>query len=213
LGLIVLPHVASNYFSALNKNVKIPSTRYPVLPQILARWSPRSFSDRMLTREEIETLVEAASWAPSSTNEQPWLYLYVQRGTPEFDSVFDCLMPGNQSWVHTASTLVVSLAKTHFSTSGKPNRHAYYDVGASNALLLLQAASMGIYGHQLGGYDALKAENLLQLPEGIELVCFIALGFLDQPDKLPEPLRTRELSPRQRKGVNEIMREGLEISL
>lgn len=196
---------------ALKKEVKIPETRFPVLPAITARWSPRSFSERMLTEDEIATLVEAASWAPSSTNDQPWIYLYVQRGTPEFDALFDCILPGNQQWAHKASTLMVSLVRTTFSNSGRPNRHAMFDVGASNALLLLQGASMGIYGHQLGGYHHERTTQLLNLPDDIDIACILALGYRDDADKLEEPFRTRELSPRSRRSVEEILKEGLSL--
>lgn len=195
---------------ALKQEVKIPQTKYAVLPEIVARWSPRSFSERIITDEEMATLVEAASWAPSSTNDQPWRYLYVQRGTAEFDAIFETLMPGNRAWADKASTFVVSLAKTTFS-NGMPNRHAMYDVGAANTLLLVQGASMGIFGHQMGGFDMQSALKLLNLPPEFELACIIALGFLDIPDKLEEPFRTREITPRSRRPITDILQKGLSL--
>lgn len=186
-------------------DLKIPHTQFPVMPAITARWSPRSFSERMITLEELSTLVEAATWAPSSINEQPWQYLYAMRGSAEFQQYFDFLVPGNKFWAGNASVILLSLARKNFAGNGNANRHAMYDVGAANAQLLLQGASMGIYGHQMGGFDMAKARETLQLPDHLEIACFIALGFLDTPDKLEEPFLTRELTPRSRKSVQEVM--------
>lgn len=189
-------------------HLKIPRTIHPVLPAITARWSPRSFSPRVITDGEMATLAEAATWAPSSTNEQPWILRYARKGTPAFDAWFDCLVPGNRFWAGNASILLASIARRTFNANGNPNRHAMYDLGAANALLLVQGASMGIYGHQMGGFDMGKAIETLQLQEDQELSCFIALGFLDEPDKLEEPFRTRELTPRTRRPVADILQEG-----
>jgi nitroreductase len=194
---------------SISSSLKAPKTKHPILPEIAARWSPRSFSERMITLEELETMIEAATWAPSSTNDQPWRYVAAFRGTQLFQDYFDCLMPGNRFWADKASVILVSLAVKDFAANGAHNRHAMYDVGAANTLLLVQGASMGIYGHQMGGFDMAKSIQQLGVPAHMEIACFIALGFLDSPDKLEEPFRTRELTPRSRKPLEHILLDDL----
>ena len=126
---------------SISSSLKAPKTKHPILPEIAARWSPRSFSERMITLEELETMIEAATWAPSSTNDQPWRYVAAFRGSQLFQDYFDCLMPGNRFWADKASVILVSLAVKDFAANGAFNRHAMYDVGAANTLLLVQGAA------------------------------------------------------------------------
>lgn len=177
-------------------------TQYPVHEFIRQRWSARSFADRPIEPEALMTLLEAASWASSSMNEQPWIYLYAHKGEPAFQQMFDCLLPGNR-WADGAQVLLLSLARKNFTSNGKLNRHALYDVGAANTTLVLQAASMDIFGHQMGGFDMQKTIETFQIPDDLEPMCFIALGYLDDAEKLEEPFRTRELTPRKRKALSE----------
>lgn len=184
--------------------IKIPKTIYPVLPAITNRWSARSFSDRAITETELMTLFEAASWASSSNNEQPWMYIYAHKGEPEFEQIWDCLMGGNQPWAKNAAVLVLSIVKTHFEKSGTENIHAWYDVGSANAQLLIQAASMGLYGHEMGGFHRGKLNELFPLRANMEYACVLALGHLGQPEDLIEPFKTREITPRTRKPISDI---------
>lgn len=171
------------------------------------RWSPRAFDDsRELTTEEINMLFEAARWAPSSMNEQPWLYYYATRRDRELFSKFmDCLNPGNSIWAEKVDLIVMSVARKKFSRNDKPNRHALHDTGAANVLLALQAAEMGLQAHQMGGFDIKKATELFNLdPELFEPVTFISVGKPSDPDKLSDELKARELAPRIRKRLDEI---------
>lgn len=186
-------------------HVKTANTRYPVLDIIKNRWSPRSFAEKSITEEAMHTILEAASWAFSAINEQPWRYVVAYRGTALFNQFFDLLLPGNQPWNKNAAALLVSISKNTFAAGNKPNVSALHDVGAANMLLTLQANSMGIYTHVIGGFHKENAASLLQLPADMEPVVMIALGYPDHADKLDEPFKTRETSPRSRKPLSEIL--------
>lgn len=190
--------------SVRTHSVKQAQTLTPVHPLIRDRWSARSFSERNLTDEVLRTLVEAAMWSPSSMNEQPWRYTIARKGTEAFENMASCLSPGNQIWARNAPVLVLSTAETHHS-NGHLNAYAWYDTGAANQTLLLQAASMGILGHLMGGFNAQQAVETFQIPETRRPVVFIALGYPDEPEKLEEPFHTRELTPRSRKSIEDIL--------
>lgn len=182
--------------------VKPAITKSNIQPLLRKRWSARSFSDQIIEIELLEQLFEAASWAPSSMNEQPWRYAYAVKGSESYAALVDCLQPGNAHWAQNAAVLIISMADTRFKAFPDTNRHALHDTGAANTLLLLEAAANDIYGHEIGGYKREETRALLNLPEYMEDVCFIALGYLDEAEKLDEPFRTRELSPRSRKAVD-----------
>lgn len=190
--------------------IKEAQTRHPVHPLLRRRWSARAFAPQPIAEQTLMTLLEAASWAPSSMNEQPWAYLFAHKGEAAFDLMAECLLPGNR-WAKNAPLMLLSLARKTFSTNGKPNRHALHDVGAANAQLLLQAADMDIYGHQMGGFDMDKTLRTFHIPDDLEPVCFIALGYLDDPDTLEEPFRSRELTPRSRKPVEDFAFSGVSL--
>lgn len=184
--------------------VKTAQTQTAVQPLLRKRWSARSFSERLLDDSLIHQLFEAASWAPSSMNEQPWRYAYAIRGTESFDALLDCLDAGNARWAKNAAVLVFCMADTRFKAfPDKTNRHALHDAGAANALLLLEAAANEVYGHEIGGYKREEVRSLLDLPAHLEDVCFIALGYLADAEMLEEPFRTRELTPRSRRSVDQ----------
>ncbi|MFL5753617.1 MAG: nitroreductase family protein [Bacteroidia bacterium] len=176
---------------------------------IRKRWSIRAFSDKQLTQEELHTLIEAASWAPSSMNGQPWRFVYMFNGERIFEEAIGALMPGNQSWAKNASVLLLVLAKKNFDQEGNPvNRHALHDSGAATASLLLQGISMGIYGHIMGGFDMHKVRKIFAVPENMEVASIVALGYAGSPHTLEEPFRSRELAQRTRKEVKEIAFHG-----
>jgi nitroreductase len=149
-------------------------------------------------------MLEAASWAPSSSNEQPWRYKYAFRNTEGFKTIWDCLVPGNQQWTDKAAVLLVCIAKKNFARNGKPNRHYMHDCGLANENLLLQAMNMNIYGHPMAGFNMEDTIKALGLAEDEEPVCFIAMGYIGDPDTLEEPNRTREKEERTRKSIDEI---------
>jgi nitroreductase len=184
--------------------LKIAKTKYPVMDIIKNRWSPRSFSAEEITPEDINTILEAGSWAFSAINEQPWRYVVARRGTHLFNSFFNLLLAGNQPWNKNAAALVISISKKTFANA-TINSSALHDVGAANMLLTLQANSMGIYTHVMGGFDKQKAIELLHLSDEMEPVVMIALGYPDHADKLEEPFKSREILPRTRKPLDEII--------
>jgi len=186
--------------------IKTATTRLPVIDLIKNRWSARAFSAQNLNDEQLLTLIEAASWAPSSMNEQPWRYRYALRGSAAFEQIWACLLPGNQSWARDAAALLLCTVKKNFSSNDAPNRHAMHDTGMANAFLVLQATGMDIYSHIMGGYDPQKVRETYRFDEDEEAVCIIALGYLGSPEQLEEPFRTRETTPRSRRAIEDFVR-------
>lgn len=176
-----------------------------VLPVFHERWSPRSFSDREVSRELLARIFEAARWAPSSSNEQPWRFLVGRRGSDTYDKIFASLVEANQKWARTAPVLMVGVARTMFTRNNAPNRFALHDLGAADAYLALEAAALGLAAHQMGGFDENKARELLGVPTDYLMGSVIALGYQDEPEKLGDAiLIEREVAPRQRKPLSEI---------
>ena len=188
--------------------IKEAKTIYPVHDLIRKRFSARSFDEKEITTDEINTILEASSWAFSSMNYQPWRYIYVHKSDEEnFNKFAQCLNGGNFPWAKNAAVLMVCLVKKKYD-DGNVNAAAYHDVGAANATLILQAASMGIFGHVIGGFSRTKATDLLQIDtEEYDPFVMIALGHLGLPEKLNEPFRTREVTPRSRKSLSEFTEE------
>lgn len=177
-------------------------TQYPIHELLQSRWSPRAFSDQSIETEMLNSTLEAARWAPSSFNEQPWCFIVAtKQNLPEFDRLLSCLAEANQAWAKNASVLMLSVAKLHFDRNGKDNRHAFHDVGAAASNLALQATALGLFAHQMAGFDLEKTRETFSIPEGYESVAAIALGYLGDPQTLPEKLRDAELAPRTRKSL------------
>jgi nitroreductase len=171
------------------------------------RWSPRSFTGEPVDDEKIRLLFEAARWAPSSMNEQPWSYYYAHREDNEkFDRYLECLMPGNSVWAKNASILIIGVAGKLFRSNGKPNRHYLHDTGAASTMIAVQAAAMGMQAHQMGGFYMERTIEMLNLdPELYEPSSFIAVGYQDKPDNLPENLKEKERAPRSRRDIDEFV--------
>ncbi|MFY9530308.1 MAG: nitroreductase family protein [Candidatus Acidiferrales bacterium] len=178
---------------------KPADVQHPIHELLRSRWSPRAFADRPVEPGVLRSLFEAARWAPSSNNEQPWYFIVATRDDrEEFDRVLSCLVDGNIAWAKNAPVLMISVAKLKFD-NGKPNRLAYHDVGQAAANLTLEATARGLFVHQMGGIHVEKAREVLGIPEGYDPVAGIALGYPGDPEKLSEPYRERELAPRSRK--------------
>jgi nitroreductase len=176
---------------------------HPLHELIAGRWSPYGFARRELDAESLGSLLEAARWAPSSFNEQPWRFLVARRGDSEaFARLADCLVSGN-AWAREAAVLMLSVASTSFARNGKPNRHALHDVGLATQNLVLQAHALGLSTHQMAGFDVERARTTLGIPEGHEPVTMIAVGHPARPDDAG--LRQREEAPRQRRDLAEIV--------
>ncbi len=184
---------------------KTAATTHPDVHALIRhRWSPRAFTDQPLPPATVDTLFEAASWAASASNHQPWRFVYAHRADEaDFQRLLACLNPSNQTWAQHAAVLVLALAQTTLPT-GKPNDWARHDVGAATTTLLLQATALGIYGHVMAGFDADKVRAAFALPPELTPVTFTALGYLGSADQLAEPNRTRELEPRTRKPIRDI---------
>jgi nitroreductase len=173
-------------------------TRYPLHPVLAERWSPRGFD----TRHEIDdaglaTLLEAARWAPSAANTQPWRFVVARRGSAEFTAIVAALAPGNQAWADRASVLVVAAAQTE-APDGSPLPWAQYDTGQAVAHLSVQAHHDGLHIHQMGGFDRDRVADRFGLPATVVPQVVIALGRHDPDATLPEPYASRETAPRER---------------
>ena len=188
---------------------KPADTQYPIHDLLRRRWSPRAFSDRRVDPAIMRSLLEAARWAPSSYNEQPWSFIVATKDDPvEFGRLLSCLVEGNIQWAQHAPVLKVSVARLSFEDYGKPNRHAFHDVGLAVANLIVQATALGLVVHQMAGILPDKIRKLYGIPEGYEAVAGIALGYPGDPQSLPEGLRKRELAPRERKPMTEFVFSG-----
>lgn len=153
-------------------------------------------------------LFEAARWAPSAMNEQPWRFIYATKEDEEaFERLGSFLVEGN-SWAKNAAALFITIAKTKYDFNGNPNKHAWHDVGLATGNLLLQATDLGLHIHLMGGFDAAKAQKVLGIPDGFEAVAMGAVGYAGDPETLPENLKARELAPRKRKPLSEIAFKG-----
>jgi nitroreductase len=177
-----------------------------MLPEIEHRWSPRSFSDRDVAPADLVRVFEAARWAPSSSNGQPWGYLVGVRGSVTHEKIASTLMGFNQTWAPQAPVLIVGVTKTTFAHNGAPNAYALYDLGAATALLVVEAAHLGLATHQMGGFDREAARQVLEIPEDYALGSVIALGYQGEPSALAnEKLVAQEVAPRQRKPLKEFV--------
>jgi nitroreductase len=185
---------------------KPAQTEHCIEDLIARRWSPRAFEVRPVEPEKLKSLFEAARWAPSSNNEQPWRFLAVTRDNQQdYDKLFSCLSEGNAKWVFRAPVLMLSVASLLFEDDGKPNRHALHDTGMAVENFVLQATALGLQAHQMAGYDAEKARRECQIPTGFESVAMIAVGYPGDPAMLPDYLRERELKPRERQPIEEFV--------
>jgi nitroreductase len=188
---------------------KPAETTYPIHELLRKRWSPRAFSDRPVEPEKLCSLLEAARWAPSSFNEQPWSFIAATKeDRVEYDRLLICLTETNVLWAQKAPVLMISVARLRFEMGGKPNRHAFHDVGLAVENLVIHATSVGLFVHQMAGFYPEKVRDLYKIPEGYEPVAAIALGYPGDPESLPERLRERERAPRTRKSIEEFVFTG-----
>ena len=181
-------------------------TDYPVHDLIAARWSPYSFADRSIGDEDLRSLFEAARWAASSYNEQPWRYIIAKReDAHEFERLLSCLVEANQVWAKNASALALGISSLNFTRNNKPNRAAIHDLGLAAGNLVLEATSRGLAAHQMIGILPDKARELYSIPQGYEPMTGIAIGYASDPINLPEELRTRDAARRPRKPLKEFI--------
>lgn len=189
--------------------VKRASTDYPVHDLITKRWSPYSFDARPVSDSDLCSLFEAARWAASSYNEQPWSYIVATKKNPEeFARLLSCLVEGNQAWAKAAPVLALGIATLKFRRNQKPNRVALHDLGLAAGNLCLEATARGLVVHQMVGIVPEKAREIYGIPEDSEAVTGIAIGYPGNPDSLPDTLKERDRTPRQRKPLSEFVFEG-----
>ena len=179
---------------------------HPVHELITKRWSPYSFDSRSVTDEDLRSLFEAARWAPSSYNEQPWNYIVAKKENPEeFQRLLSCLVDGNQVWAKAAPVLALGIAKLRFARNDQPNRAAIHDLGLAAGNLVVEATARGLWVHQMIGILPDKAREIYAIPEGYEPLTGIAIGYAGDPRALPEGLRERDLARRPRKPLKEFV--------
>ncbi len=178
---------------------KSSSIEHPVLDLIKKRRSVRAFSSEPIEADKINSLFEATRWAPSSSNEQPWVYIYATRNQSElWDKLFEPLNDSNKVWVKDAPLLILSLARKTFSVYGSMNEHAMYDLGGANSFLSLQAVEFGMQVRQMAGFNSGKVVQNLNIPDTYEVGVYIAVGYPGDPSNLPDKLKQREIAPRER---------------
>jgi len=181
---------------------------YPIHELIKKRWSPYAFSDKKIEQEKINSLFEAIRWAPSSFNEQPWRIIYATKDDrEEFDKVASLLSEGN-AWAKNAYMLILVCSSPIFARNNKPNHHTAYDAGAAIENLFLQAVSMDLIMHEMSGFSVDKAPELLGIPEGINVLTMVAVGYPVDPENAPKELLEKQSRPRTRKSQNEIIYKG-----
>jgi nitroreductase len=183
---------------------KQAKTKYGIHFLLESRWSPRSFRDDGVEKEKLQRIFEAAQWAPSSMNEQPWKFIVGEKGTDSYNKIFESLLDMNKRWAKNAPVLIVSLAKKNFTRDGRENFHFLYDTGQAVAHLTFQATHEGLYAHQMGGFNFEVLKYNFTIPEEFYIVTVIALGYLGKPEILDDDLKSRELADRERKDIGEI---------
>ena len=177
-----------------------------VLPALHQRWSARSFSERAVTAADLERVFEAARWAASSSNEQPWRFLVGARNSNTHKKIASILGGLNKEWAPKAPVLILGTANTNFARNGSLNTYALFDLGAATSYLTLQAAALGMVTHQMAGYDHEAARHLLEIPDSFALGTVVALGYQGEPAALGnEQLIARESAPRNRKPLSELV--------
>lgn len=177
-----------------------------VLPVLLNRWSPRSFSSRDVATADLRKVFEAARWAASAYNEQPWRYLVGTRNSPTYEKIFSTLIGFNKSWAGSAPVLILGVTSTKFSHNGTENTYAIHDLGAASSYLTLEAAELGLTTHQMAGFDHEAVRKAFNIPADYAFGSVIALGYQGEPSALGnEQMIAMEVEPRERKPQSEFV--------
>lgn len=183
------------------------TSKYNINPLILHRWSPRAMSGEEITDNDLMALFEAAHWAPSAYNNQPWRFIYAKKNTPSWDNLFSLMVEFNQSWTKNAAALVVIISSKNFAHNGKPSRTHDFDAGAAWENLALEAASRGLIAHGMEGFDYDKARQVLEIPDDYDVEAMLAIGKPGQKEMLPPELQERE-APSERNPLEKVVMEG-----
>ena len=180
---------------------------YEINPLILSRWSPRSIKDENISNDELMSLFEAAKWAPSSRNGQPWRFIYAKKNTEQWNNFFNFLTDSNKTWCKNAQVLIVIISRKNFEQDNLFSRNHSFDTGAAWENLALEATNKGLIAHPMGGFDVDKARKVLEIPDDYEIEIMVAIGKRGAKENLPENLQQREF-PNLRKPLKDIIMEG-----
>lgn len=212
LGRELKIEIASYCYSPLSRTLivmeKPAQTDYPIHALLRHRYSTIAFDgDRPLDPDTVGSLLEAARWSASCFNEQPWRFIVAtKRDEPTYSKLFDCLVEANQAWAKNADLLIISVGKDTFTHNGNPNSYGQYDVGQAVTSLTLQGESMGLRVHQMGGFKKDQARATFKIPAGFTPAAAIAIGYPAPVESLDnEAMREREMAPRVRKSLAEIV--------
>jgi len=175
---------------------------------ITDRWSPVAFDERELDYDQIHLLFEAAKWAPSARNAQPWRFIYARKDMPDYKVFLELMSEANQVWASTAPLLVLPLAQVISTYKNRPNRLAFYETGMAVGNLLVQATAMGLFVHQIGGYDVERSKETLVIPERYEPMSMMAIGYKGDPSRLPKEVAAREEQERTRMELSKFLVPG-----
>lgn len=179
---------------------------HPIHELIARRWSPYALADRPVSDDDLRSLFEAARWAASSYNEQPWSYIVATRANPtEFERLLSCLVEGNQPWAKAAPVLALGCTSLHFTRNGKPNAAAVHDLGLASTTLTFEATARGLFVHQMIGILPERACELYHIPEGVQPLTGLAIGYAADPNIIPDAYKQRDLAPRSRKKLAEFV--------
>ena len=190
-------------------DIKQAATDHPILKLLAERWSPYSFEDRPVSEADLRSLFEAARWAASSYNEQPWNYLVAtQENSPEFERLLSCLVEANQAWAKTAPVLVLGVVSLQFARNKQDNRAAVHDLGLAAGNLVVEATARGLSVHQMIGILPDKAREIYQIPEHFEAWTAMAIGYKGDPAKLSDAMKESDLAPRQRRPLGKFVFTG-----
>jgi len=185
----------------MNNPIKKAHTNHPIISLSSERWSPRAFSSKAIESQKLASVFEAARWAPSAFNEQPWRFIVGKKNDEVYQNIFESLVAFNKKWAGFAPVLFVAYTKKTFAHNNSENSTAAYDLGQAVAHLTYQAMAEGLFVHQMGGFDKEKIKESFNIDDNYEIHTVIALGYPETPDILPDDLKKAELTPRERNEI------------
>jgi nitroreductase len=202
--ILILHNFAANIFLMIKKT----KNRYNFNTLAQDRWSNRAFSPKSVDDNKLNSILEAASWAPSAFNEQPWRFVVGKGGDETHKKILETLVEWNQQWAASADVLVLNVAKRNFSHNGTPNQTCEYDLGQAVAFMALEAVNQGLFSHQMSGFDAKAAAEVFGIGPEYNVVSVMAIGHYGEADKLPDELRELEMAERKRKSLENMVFRG-----
>lgn len=187
---------------------KPTNNNFPILESLKQRWSPRAYSEKPVEKEKLQSIFEAARWAPSARNEQPWRFIVGQKGDGSWEKIFKSLVEWNQQWTVGAPVLILNLGKKYYDYKHLPNNTYQYDTGQAVAMMVTEAVNQGLIGHQMSGFNPEKAMELLEIPADYEPISVTAIGYYGDPELLPIEMNKSEFEERQRRPQTETVFSG-----